>query len=223
MSAALDLLLHNLHNDTAEVRPIITEPSPRKEKGVVHVSSAMRCRRRTWALSHGQGEPAYIPLATRLLFDWGNTTHRYIQTKAHYLGAEVEVSLDDGTLVGSIDILLMGEVFELKTSAGIANRKLPYASHVMQAAIYHRMLGTDAEHFHLLYVDRINGHLAPFTMAYGPIAAHVDAEIAVLKALVHTETMPDGTPGWECDTCPIRLTCDVVNRGKALHQTVNVR
>ena len=151
-------------------------------------------------------KPAPSPERLRAM-NHGSETHRRLQAQWSLEGAERFVRWDYPPLLGRIDGLKNGVLYEIKTTVGVRELEAPRARHLVQVNTYLGMLR--ASEALIVYVDRESGEEARFRHRFDPgLFRDTLRKAQRLWDALLDEVPPEPEPSpWECDGCPFARVC----------------
>ncbi len=183
-----------------------------KDNGHVYVTELVSCPMKHYLRKR------YPTLALQLNFNekilLGKLVHEGIESVLHKIAqlmdnVEVEASvskeINGVTIVGRADIVMSDAVIELKTTR--STKDLPHENHILQAAIYARLL--DKSRAVLLYIV-LNNDVRILEYDVDPISDEMLYQlVSELK-----EKKPSPRFPWECNYCVFKQFCPVrqINR-----------
>jgi len=141
-----------------------------------------------------------------LLFETGNIFHRYIQGlfPDAQIEKEVRIRFKDFNIVGRVDIVFNGQIYELKAVSRMPTS--PYEPHKCQVEVY--MRGLRRERAIICYIQKSTFETLEFEVERDDIRwQEIVLRVRKLVQALKEKRVPEATYSWNCRWCPYYSIC----------------
>jgi CRISPR/Cas system-associated exonuclease Cas4 (RecB family) len=148
------------------------------------------------------------------VFNRGHAIHEFVTTELMDEEKEVFIKKDFGDflLLGFIDAVHEGVLYEFKTTANIPNE--PQEHHVLQAQAYYSMLSDEEKEKikKVVVVYFSMQQVKEFEVLKRDISKWLKSYGSILAAGLKEKVPPNPMPGWICNYCDFLEKCNKDNR-----------
>jgi CRISPR/Cas system-associated exonuclease Cas4 (RecB family) len=179
-----------------------------------------KCLRRSY---YDLTEEVVHDLEKLWIFNRGHAIHEFVTTELIDKEKEVFISKDFGgfVLLGYIDALHEGVLYEFKTTANVPND--PQEHHSMQAQAYYSMLSDEEKEKtkKIVIVYFSMQQVKEFEVPKRDISNWLKTYGDILAAGLNEKVPPNPMPGWICNYCDFFEKCNKDNREMFLEKNGN--